>query len=93
MSKQALYLTVYGILKQEITEGHLKVGTLLPSEQELEAQFKVSRTTIRKAHWAVEGRGVSRCAAGARNDCAGYYNNAEALAYFLYLRNVAQQWA
>ena len=49
MSKQALYLTVYGILKQEITEGHLKVGTLLPSEQELEAQFKVSRTTIRKA--------------------------------------------
>ena len=75
MSKQALYLTVYGILKQEITEGHLKVGTLLPSEQELEAQFKVSRTTIRKA-------------IGLLKD-----NNAEALAYFLYLRNVAQQWA
>ena len=81
MSKQALYLTVYGILKQEITEGHLKVGTLLPSEQELEAQFKVSRTTIRKAIGLLKDEG------------AGYYNNAEALAYFLYLRNVAQQWA
>lgn len=49
MSKQALYLTVYNTLKQEITEGILKVGSLLPTEQELEDRFLVSRTTIRKA--------------------------------------------
>lgn len=49
MSKQALYLTVYNTLKQEITEGILKVGSLLPTEQELEERFLVSRTTIRKA--------------------------------------------
>ena len=49
MSKQALYLTVYNTLKQEITEGILKVGSLLPTEQELEERFQVSRTTVRKA--------------------------------------------
>lgn len=49
MSKQALYLTVYNTLKQEITDGILKVGSLLPTEQELEERFLVSRTTIRKA--------------------------------------------
>lgn len=49
MNRQALYLTVYNTLKQEITEGILKVGSLLPTEQELEDRFQVSRTTVRKA--------------------------------------------
>ena len=49
MSKQALYLNVYNTLKQEISEGLLKVGSLLPTEQELEERFDVSRTTVRKA--------------------------------------------
>ncbi|MFQ6937220.1 MAG: hypothetical protein ACLRSV_01635 [Oscillospiraceae bacterium] len=53
----------------------------------------MSRTTIRKAIGLLKDEGYLDVRQGARNDCAGYYNNAEALAYFLYLRNVAQQWA
>lgn len=49
MRNQSLYSIVYEDLKRKISEGVLAPGTLLPTELELEKQFQVSRTTIRKA--------------------------------------------
>ena len=43
------YVEVYRRLKAEIENGTYPVGTFLPRENELEAMFGVSRTTIRKA--------------------------------------------
>jgi len=49
MGRMPAYKTVYFSLKRGIQEGTYKAGTLLPAEPELEKQFGVSRTTIRKA--------------------------------------------
>lgn len=49
MAKQPAYIKVHNELKDLIAEGAYSVGTLLPSEPELEKQFSVSRTTIRRA--------------------------------------------
>ncbi len=46
---QAAYATVYEVLKQEIIEGELSIGSIIPSEPDLEKRFAVSRTTIRRA--------------------------------------------
>lgn len=43
------YRKVYGTLKQQIRDQVYPVGTLLPTEAELEKIFSVSRTTVRKA--------------------------------------------
>lgn len=43
------YLRVYNALRTRIIESVYAVGDLLPSEPELEKQFLVSRTTVRKA--------------------------------------------
>lgn len=49
MSNGSRYIMVYEELKKDILEGIFKVGSLLPTEQELEVRFNVSRTTIRNA--------------------------------------------
>lgn len=49
MKKTASYQIVYQELKSKIKDGFYPVGTLLPTESELESMFQVSRTTIRKA--------------------------------------------
>ena len=49
MARTPAYREVYQILKQQIKEKQYPCGTLLPTEPELERQFSVSRTTIRKA--------------------------------------------
>ena len=43
------YMRVYNLLKRQILEGEYPIGSLLPTESELEKLFDVSRTTIRKA--------------------------------------------
>ena len=43
------YLTVYEKLKKDIQQGKYAVGSMLPTESELEDIFSVSRTTIRRA--------------------------------------------
>ena len=48
-AKIPAYQRVYNALKARILEGDYGVGELLPSEPELERQFGVSRTTVRKA--------------------------------------------
>jgi DNA-binding GntR family transcriptional regulator len=44
-----LYTKVKEDLERKILKGIYKVGDFIPSEQELEAYYRVSRTTIRKA--------------------------------------------
>ena len=44
-----LYYQVYWALKEMIEQGIFKPGDCVPSEQELEDRFKVSRITIRRA--------------------------------------------
>ncbi len=49
MAKMQAYMRVYNALKRCILEGEYAIGTLLPTESELEKLFSVSRTTVRKA--------------------------------------------
>jgi DNA-binding transcriptional regulator YhcF (GntR family) len=44
-----LYSRVETVLASEITDGHLRVGDQLPTEDSLIARFEVSRITVRRA--------------------------------------------
>ncbi len=46
---QSAYVTVYEVLKREIIEGELLIGSIIPAEPDLEKRFGVSRTTVRRA--------------------------------------------
>lgn len=48
-SDKPLYLQVMSVLKDQILHGKYPVGTLLPSEPQLEAEFNVSKITVRAA--------------------------------------------
>ena len=49
MARTPAYHTVYRAIKKQIREKKYPVGSLLPAEGELEQEFSVSRTTIRRA--------------------------------------------
>ena len=49
MEKTPAYIRVYNTLRSRILEGDYAIGDLLPAEPELEKQFLVSRTTVRRA--------------------------------------------
>jgi GntR family transcriptional regulator len=49
MSRQPAYSIVYQDIKEKIGNGEYMPGDLLPTEPNLENEFSVSRTTIRKA--------------------------------------------
>lgn len=49
MARQPIYYSVYTSIKSDILKGVYEIGSLLPSETELQSQFNVSRTTVRKA--------------------------------------------
>lgn len=49
MAKTPAYRTVYQAIKKQIREKKYPVGSLLPTEGELEQEFSVSRTTVRRA--------------------------------------------
>lgn len=57
MSSAPLYKTIYLEIKQGIKEGIYPVGSFLPTETELCAQFRASRTTIRKAVGTLSNEG------------------------------------
>jgi GntR family transcriptional regulator len=61
-----LYFLIESFLKNKILSGHLEPGQKLPTEQELMAQYGVSRITIRSAlsHLESEGLVVKRPAKG-----------------------------
>jgi GntR family transcriptional regulator len=52
-----LYYQLQEILKQQIEDGQWEAGGLLPSEAELAAAHRISRTVIRKALDVLEGDG------------------------------------
>lgn len=49
MAKIPAYKQMYTSLKKDIKDGKYKPGTFLPTEAEMEAEYGVSRTTVRKA--------------------------------------------
>lgn len=49
MTRTPAYTKVYSDMKARIREGEYKIGSLLPTETELENIYGVSRTTVRKA--------------------------------------------
>lgn len=49
MARTPAYRTVYQAIKKQIREKKYPVGALLPTESELEQEFSVSRTTVRRA--------------------------------------------
>src|SRR5260370_25262751 len=53
-----LYARVETVLASEITEGDLKVGDQLPTEDSLVARFEVSRITVRRAIQNLVSRGL-----------------------------------
>jgi GntR family transcriptional regulator len=53
-----LYSRVETVLANEITEGNLKVGDQLPTEDNLIARFEVSRITVRRAVQNLVSRGL-----------------------------------
>lgn len=57
MKEIPAYQKVYTELKRCIKEGFYAPDTLLPTESELEKQFSVSRTTVRKAISLLAGEG------------------------------------
>jgi GntR family transcriptional regulator len=53
-----LYSHVESVLASEITDGYLKVGDQLPTEDSLIERFEVSRITVRRAIQNLVGRGL-----------------------------------
>ncbi len=56
----ALYYQVAGILRQRIRDEELQPGDAIPTEEELQRLFGVSRATIRQAVRALVGDGLPR---------------------------------
>lgn len=57
-SQDRLYKDVARLLMGKIADGTYPVGSKLPAERELAAQYKVSRPTVREAVIALEVRGL-----------------------------------
>ena len=57
MSKEMKYQQVLEDIKDKIKNGHFKLGQTLPSENEMTAEYEVSRYTIRKAYEVLEEEG------------------------------------
>ena len=49
MARIPAYRKMYAHLKNEIKTGNYQPGSFLPTEAEMEKEFGVSRTTVRKA--------------------------------------------
>lgn len=64
MARYPAYANVYEVLKKEIIEGDFAIGSLLPTEPELEKRFHVSRTTVRKAVELLSQEGFVRARQG-----------------------------
>ena len=64
MSRVPAYSVVYQTIKQRIRDGYYPVGSLLPTETELEKEFSVSRTTIRRATSILSSEGYIRVVQG-----------------------------
>lgn len=75
-SKTPLYLTVKEVLKERIITGDYGLNSLIPTENELEEEFKVSKITIRKAIQMLEAEGLisKKSGSGTKVISNGLYN-------------------
>jgi GntR family transcriptional regulator len=64
MANKPAYKIIYASIKKKIKEGDYATGALLPTEQELEEQYSVSRTTVRKAIGLLTNEGYLRAKQG-----------------------------
>ena len=51
------YLQLYAALSQELADGNIDPGALMPSEPSLVRKYRVSRTTVRRALARLESEG------------------------------------
>lgn len=58
MSKQLMYHEIHDRLKQDILRERYAIGSFLPTEAELESEYGVSRSTIRKAMSLLAEEGI-----------------------------------
>lgn len=63
-NREPLYITIMQILKERIIEGTYALQSMLPTEIELEEEFKVSKITIRKAIELLEREGYVKKQSG-----------------------------
>ena len=56
-AKRPKYRVVYDRLREQLTQGHFAVGTILPTEDELQADYDVSRYALREALGLLEQEG------------------------------------
>lgn len=75
-SKQPLYISIMEIIKDRILTGVYPLHTNIPTETQLEEEFKVSKITIRKAITLLENEGFlsKRSGLGTKVINNGIYN-------------------
>jgi GntR family transcriptional regulator len=66
------YMKVYAKLKEKILDDTYPIGALMPTEPDLCAMFKVSRTTVRKAMELLEREGFVKIQQGRGTEILDY---------------------
>lgn len=74
MARVPAYRIVYQTIKMRIKEGRYPEGSLLPTEGELESEFGVSRTTIRKATSMLTAENYIRVVQGKGSEVLSPFN-------------------
>jgi GntR family transcriptional regulator len=72
MNRIPAYARVYDTLRRRILEGDYAIGELLPPEPELERQFLVSRTTVRRAVEMLSREGLVEAMQGRGTEVLNY---------------------
>ena len=72
---QRAYVRVIEYIKQEIREGHLRIGSRLPPERTLAEQLNVGRNSVREALRILEIMGTTVSTQGAGHFIAGNFEN------------------
>ena len=57
-NREPIYALIYTNLRNQIFNGQLSAGDLLPSENQLSSNYKVSRETVRRGLKALESEGL-----------------------------------
>lgn len=72
---QRAYVRVIDYIKQEIREGHLRIGSRLPPERVLAEQLNVGRNSVREALRVLEIMGTTVSTQGAGHFIASNFEN------------------
>ena len=72
---QRAYVRVIDYIKQEIRDGHLRIGSRLPPERTLAEQLNVGRNSVREALRVLEIMGTTVSTQGAGHFIAGNFEN------------------